>query len=39
MLQEFTDTAIDFTETAEDGAWRRDEAVDESSAPVVRLVG
>ncbi len=37
MLQEFTDTAIDFTETMEDhGA--RDEDVDETSAPVVRLV-
>lgn len=37
MLQEFTDTAIDFTETmaeAEGG----DEEVDESSAPIVRLV-
>src|SRR6476660_5907233 len=33
MLQEFTDTAIDFTETAEDG-----EDVDETSAPSVRLV-
>ena len=37
MLQEFTDTAIDFTET-EDEARRREEEVDESSAPVVRLV-
>jgi len=37
MLQEFTDTAIDFTETMEEtGA--RDEDVDETSAPVVRLV-
>lgn len=37
MLQEFTDTAIDFTETMEDqGA--RDEDVDETSAPIVRLV-
>ncbi len=36
MLQEFTDTAIDFTETTEDeGA---EEEVDESSAPIVRLV-
>lgn len=37
MLQEFTDTAIDFTETEED----RDEGgddVDETSAPIVRLV-
>lgn len=37
MLQEFTDTAIDFTET-EDEDVDRDEVVDESSAPVVRLV-
>lgn len=37
MLQEFTDTAIDFTETEnEDGADH--EEVDEASAPVVRLV-
>ena len=36
MLQEFTDTAIDFTETAEDLSGG--EAVDENSAPVVRLV-
>ncbi|MDZ7619017.1 MAG: ATPase, T2SS/T4P/T4SS family [Patescibacteria group bacterium] len=36
MLQEFTDTAIDFTETMdEDGA---EEDVDEGSAPIVRLV-
>ncbi len=37
MLQEFTDTAIDFTETmleTEGG----DEEVDEASAPIVRLV-
>ena len=37
MLQEFTDTAIDFTETEQE----RDEdesVVDENSAPVVRLV-
>jgi len=37
MLQEFTDTAIDFTETEgdeDDG----DEDVDEASAPIVRLV-
>ena len=38
MLQEFTDTAIDFTETAEETAAAADEAVDESSAPIVRLV-
>jgi len=37
MLQEFTDTAIDFTETVEDQT-DQDEAVDESSAPIVRLV-
>ena len=36
MLQEFTDTAIDFTETVDDGP-KGDEAVDESSAPIVRL--
>ncbi len=36
MLQEFTDTAIDFTETMDDEAG--DEDVDESSAPIVRLV-
>jgi len=37
MLQEFTDTAIDFTET-EDEAGLEDEVIDESSAPIVRLV-
>ena len=37
MLQEFTDTAIDFTETEEDQA-DDDDVVDESSAPIVRLV-
>ncbi len=37
MLQEFTDTAIDFTETESDGA-ADDETIDDSSAPVVRLV-
>ena len=37
MLQEFTDTAIDFTATEEDTE-SETEAVDESSAPVVRLV-
>jgi len=36
MLQEFTDTAIDFTETTEDLSGG--DAVDENSAPVVRLV-
>ncbi len=37
MLQEFTDTAIDFTETEEDSD-SGDEEVDETSAPIVRLV-
>ncbi len=37
MLTEFTDTAIDFTETVDDGL-RGDDAIDESSAPIVRLV-
>jgi type IV pilus assembly protein PilB len=37
MLQEFTDTAIDFTETAEETV-SSDESVDDSSAPIVRLV-
>ena len=37
MLQEFTDTAIDFTETMQE-AEGGEEEVDESSAPVVRLV-
>jgi len=37
MLQEFTDTAIDFTETEED-ADLGDEEIDETSAPIVRLV-
>ena len=37
MLQEFTDTAIDFTETTDDAATSHD-VVDETSAPVVRLV-
>jgi type IV pilus assembly protein PilB len=37
MLQEFTDTAIDFTET-EDEAMGDDDGFDDSSAPVVRLV-
>jgi type IV pilus assembly protein PilB len=37
MLQEFTDTAIDFTETEEAGD-DEDDVVDESSAPIVRLV-
>ena len=37
MLQEFTDTAIDFTETEESGP-SDDEVIDESAAPIVRLV-
>ncbi len=37
MLQEFTDTAIDFTETDAD-AQSAEETVDDSSAPVIRLV-
>lgn len=37
ILQEFTDTAIDFTETVDD-ADSDDGEVDESSAPIVRLV-
>ncbi|MHB0957642.1 MAG: GspE/PulE family protein [Pirellulaceae bacterium] len=37
MLQEFTDTAIDFTET-EDSDGAASDVVDENSAPVVRLV-
>ncbi|MEZ6103195.1 MAG: GspE/PulE family protein [Pirellulaceae bacterium] len=37
MLQEFTDTAIDFTET-EGESVSSDESVDDNSAPVVRLV-
>jgi type IV pilus assembly protein PilB len=36
MLQEFTDTAIDFTETEEESGSGED--VDETSAPIVRLV-
>ncbi|QDU90182.1 Type II/IV secretion system protein [Pirellulimonas nuda] len=38
MLQEFTDTAIDFTETEGDDADSDDEEVDEASAPIVRFV-
>jgi type IV pilus assembly protein PilB len=36
MLTEFTDTAIDFTETVDEGP-KGDESVDEASAPIVRL--
>ncbi len=38
MLQEFTDTAIDFTETEQDTGGGSDEIIDETSAPIVRLV-
>ncbi len=38
MLQEFTDTAIDFTETEQGGSGGANEVVDENSAPVVKLV-
>lgn len=37
VLQEFTDTAIDFTETVDDSGGSSDDS-DESSAPIVRLV-
>jgi type IV pilus assembly protein PilB len=37
ILQEFTDTAIDFTETEDESASTA-ETTDESSAPIVRLV-
>jgi type IV pilus assembly protein PilB len=37
MLQEFTDTAIDFTET-EQQTRADEEAIDEAAAPIVRLV-
>ncbi len=37
MLQEFTDTAIDFTETEQSNR-AEEEAIDESAAPIVRLV-
>src|SRR3990172_7998862 len=36
MLQEFTDTAIDFTETEQEVA-SGEEVIDETSAPIVRL--
>jgi type IV pilus assembly protein PilB len=38
VLQEFTDTAIDFTETESASTSSAQEIVDENSAPVVRLV-
>ena len=37
MLQEFTDTAIDFTETEQESGGS-EEVIDETSAPIVRLV-
>ncbi len=37
MIQDMTDTAIDFTET-EDGVKGRDDEIDENAAPIVRLV-
>ena len=37
ILQEFTDTAIDFTETVDDDS-EAGEAAEDSSAPIVRLV-
>jgi type IV pilus assembly protein PilB len=38
VLQEFTDTAIDFTETETTSSVGASEVVDENSAPIVRLV-
>jgi type IV pilus assembly protein PilB len=38
VLQEFTDTAIDFTETESASVSSSQEVIDENSAPVVRLV-
>lgn len=38
VLQEFTDTAIDFTETETQTQMSAQDAVDENSAPIVRLV-
>ena len=38
MLQEFTDTAIDFTETEDGEEGADDDVIDETSAPIVRLV-
>ena len=37
MLQEFTDTAIDFTETVDESV-NEEDTIDETSAPIVRLV-
>ena len=38
ILQEFTDTAIDFTETVDDGDSMNKDEVDDSSSAIVRLV-
>ena len=38
MLQEFTDTAIDFTETEHEAPGAAKKSIDETSAPIVRLV-
>ena len=38
ILQEFTDTAIDFTETVDDDSGSDGKGDEESSAPIVRLV-
>jgi type IV pilus assembly protein PilB len=38
IMQEFTDTAIDFTETTSADSRAAGEGVDENSAPIVRLV-
>ena len=38
VLQEFTDTAIDFTETESQAAGINEDIVDENSAPIVKLV-
>ena len=38
MMQEFTETQIDFTQTATEDAAVQEEIIDEDSAPIVRLV-
>jgi len=38
MLQEFTETQIDFTETVDESGHGEEEIIDEDSAPIVRLV-
>jgi type IV pilus assembly protein PilB len=38
MMQEFTETQIDFTQTATEDAQVAEEVIDEDSAPIVRLV-